>query len=64
MRVIAALVSLLFLFSIVSCETVHEVSKEGGTYIGKGAAAVGGITEGGAEGYTGEVTEEENPYGR
>ena len=53
---------LLFsLLSFFGCETVHEATKKGGEYIGKGTKALGGITEGAAEGYS---DKEENPYNR
>ena len=50
---------------LAGCETVHDTTKEAGTYVGKGMDAAGGVTEGAAEGYGGtEPTQEENPYQR
>ena len=57
-----SVVLLLGLF--IGCETVHDTTKKGGEYIGKGARAVGGISEGAVDGYMGEESPEENPYNR
>ncbi len=58
------LLVLILLISAVGCETVHKTTKKGGEYVGKGTAALGGVTEGAAEGYKGKETSEENPFGR
>ncbi|MCK5215108.1 MAG: hypothetical protein KAR05_07120 [Candidatus Omnitrophica bacterium] len=57
-------VGLLLIAALTGCETVHEGAKAGGTYIGKGTAAVGGVTEGAADGYVGSTKPENNPYNR
>ena len=58
------LILFIFLVFVTGCETVHKTTKKGGEYVGKGTRAVGGITEGAAEGYKGEETSEENPFER
>ena len=68
MKIICKLLMVIFAVSFLGCETVHDTTKGAGTYIGKGADAIGGITEGAAEGYSGTGTDstssEDNPYGR
>jgi len=64
MKTTIPLISIIFIFTIIGCETVHKTTKEAGTYVGKGAHAAGGLTEGAADGVQGKVTDEENPYGR
>ena len=60
-----SLIVVILLSLVVSgCETVHDTTKKGGTYLGKGAAAAGGVSEGAAEAYKGEETKEENPFNR
>ena len=55
----------ILFFFVSGCETVHKSTKQAGTYVGKGIDAVGGVTEGAAEGYKGSTENaEENPYGR
>jgi len=55
----------LFLFSLFGCETVHDAAQKGGSYMGKAADSVGGVTEGAADAYRGgKETSQENPYGR
>lgn len=44
------------------CETVHRGAQEVGKPIGETFKAVGGVTEGAAEGYADEETA--NPYNR
>jgi hypothetical protein len=58
------LLLIFFLFTFLGCETVHEGGKTVGSAIGKGADAIGGITEGAAEEYKGREAPGENPYGR
>jgi len=53
---------ILALFFLLGCETVHKGAQAVGEPIGQGAKAVGGITEGAAEGYSDKQTE--NPYNR
>jgi hypothetical protein len=62
MKVIFVLI-MSFVF-LLGCETVHQGAKEVGKPIGKAASAVGGVSEGATEGYVGQTTSEENPYGR
>ncbi|MCD4779648.1 MAG: hypothetical protein K8S27_03750 [Candidatus Omnitrophica bacterium] len=64
MQRISLFLAVLFALTSAGCETVYEGSKKGGEYIGKGTRAVGGVTEGAADGYVGKETAEENPYGR
>jgi len=49
---------------ITGCETVHQTTQQTGTYVGQGAKAVGGVTEGVTQGYAGTNNSQENPYGR
>lgn len=58
------LVIFISVFTLLGCETVHDGTKKAGTYIGKGVNAAGGLTEGAVDGYVGEETNEENPFGR
>jgi hypothetical protein len=51
-------------FGITGCETVKEGTTAAGTVVGQGADAVGGVTEGAAEGYKGKDVTANNPYGR
>jgi len=53
---------ILALFFLLGCETVHKGAQAVGEPVGQGAKAVGGITEGAAEGYSDKQTE--NPYNR
>ncbi|MCD6135015.1 MAG: hypothetical protein J7J25_05870 [Candidatus Omnitrophica bacterium] len=55
------LLCFLWLFAFLGCETVHQTTQKAGEYVGKGTKALGGITEGAAEGYS---DKEENPYNR
>ena len=64
MRTVKFLVCIFFISLFYGCETAHQVTKETGKVIGEGANVVGGISEGGAEAVQGQVTNEENPYGR
>ncbi len=64
MRFFVGLTVLLSVFILQGCETVHDGTKKAGTYVGKGVSAAGGLTEGAAEGYKGQETSEENPFGR
>jgi len=64
MKLKLSLFLIICFVSFLGCETVHKTTKQAGTYVGKGADAVGGITEGGAEGVKGAETSEENPFGR
>jgi len=52
------------LFFLLGCETVKKTTSAGGEALGKGADALGGISEGGLDGYMGPEDESENPYGR
>ena len=53
------------LFIILGCETIHQTTKQAGTYVGKGMKAAGGVSEGAVGGYMdGTTNKEENPYGR
>lgn len=49
-------------FFFMACEPVHKAAKEVGKPVGAAGKAVGGITEGAAEGYSDKQTE--NPYNR
>ena len=60
-RTVDTLAILAVMLAFLGCETVHQTTKKGGEYIGKGTKALGGITEGAAEGYS---DKEENPYNR
>ena len=64
MNIIIKLFVIMFVVSLFGCQTVHDTAKTGGEYIGKGADAVGGVTEGATEGYVGETPSEENPFER
>ena len=65
MKQITGIIFLFFiLLSLGGCETVYEGSKKGGEVIGKTTRTVGGVTEGAVDGYIGQETPEENPYGR
>lgn len=46
------------------CETVKQGTTTAGTVVGKGADALGGVTEGAVEGYSGAGEDKENPYNR
>jgi len=64
-KTIQALCLGVLLFSLFGCETVHDAAKKGGSYMGKAANSVGGVTEGAADAYRGgSETPQENPYGR
>jgi len=64
MKIFISILSILFLCTFLGCETVHDGTKKVGNVVGKGADAFGGLTEGAAEGMQGDITPEENPYGR
>ena len=49
---------------IMGCETVKKGTTASGNVVGKGADAIGGVTEGAAEGYKGKDVTANNPYGR
>lgn len=49
-------------FFLMACEPVHKAAQEVGKPVGAAGKAVGGITEGAAEGYSDKQTE--NPYNR
>ncbi len=57
---------LIMLSALLSgCATVHQTAKDAGYPVGQGMRAVGGITEGAAEGYQYDSTSNtNNPYGR
>ncbi|MCR4336810.1 MAG: hypothetical protein NUV91_03290 [Candidatus Omnitrophica bacterium] len=55
---------LLGSFLITGCETVKKGTTTAGKAVGQGADAVGGITEGAAEGYKSKDATADNPYGR
>ena len=57
-------ICVLLLFFAAGCETVHKATSAAGEAGGRGAAAIGGITEGAAEGYKGRDVTADNPYGR
>ena len=46
----------------MACEPVHKAAQEVGKPVGAATKAVGGVTEGAAEGYSDKQTE--NPYNR
>ena len=65
MKTIQSLCLGLFLFLLFGCETVHDAAQKGGSYVGKAADSVGGVTEGAADAYRGgPATPQENPYER
>ena len=49
-------------FFLIACEPVHKAAQEVGKPVGAAGKAVGGITEGAAEGYSDKQVE--NPYNR
>ncbi|MCK9614646.1 MAG: hypothetical protein M0R48_03975 [Candidatus Omnitrophica bacterium] len=49
-------------FFLMACEPVHKAAQEVGKPVGAATKAVGGVTEGAAEGYSDKQTE--NPYNR
>ncbi|MFA5272076.1 MAG: hypothetical protein WC412_07060 [Candidatus Omnitrophota bacterium] len=53
---------ILALFFLLGCETVHKGAQAVGEPVGQAGKAVGGITEGAAQGYS--DTQTENPYNR
>jgi Sec-independent protein translocase protein TatA len=53
---------IFIIFLLIGCETVHKGAQEVGKPIGQATKAVGGVTEGAAEGYSNKQTE--NPYNR
>lgn len=52
----------ILIIFFTGCETVHQTTQQAGTYVGQGAKAVGGVTEGVTQGYAGDS--QGNPYGR
>ena len=64
MKYLIGVLVFLATINLTSCETVKKGTTAAGTAVGKGADAVGGVTEGGAEGYKGKDVTANNPYGR
>ncbi|MDP2653082.1 MAG: hypothetical protein Q8Q08_03515 [Candidatus Omnitrophota bacterium] len=64
MKSLLIVLSLVATMGVMGCETVKEGTTAAGTAVGKGADAVGGVTEGAAEGYKGKDVTANNPYGR
>jgi hypothetical protein len=54
--------SMIASFLLMACETVHKGAQAVGKPVGEASKAVGGVTEGAAEGYSDKQTE--NPYNR
>ncbi|MCK9573843.1 MAG: hypothetical protein M0R20_05570 [Candidatus Omnitrophica bacterium] len=54
--------SMIASFFLMACEPVHKAAQEVGKPVGAATKAVGGVTEGAAEGYSDKQTE--NPYNR
>jgi len=48
---------IFIIFLLIGCETVHKGAQEVGKPIGQETKAVGGVTEGAAEGYSNKQTE-------
>ncbi len=55
---------LIFCVFCVGCETVEKAGHSAGDVVGKTTDTFGSVTEGALDGYVGETTSEENPYGR
>ena len=55
------LIMTMFLF-LMACEPVHKAAQEVGKPVGAATKAVGGVTEGAADGYSNKQAE--NPYNR
>jgi hypothetical protein len=49
-------------FFLMACEPVHKAAQEVGRPVGAATKAVGGVTEGAADGYSNKQAE--NPYNR
>lgn len=64
MKKIVAITMIMGMISFAGCEAVHNTTEKAGTEVGKGARAIGGFSEGVAEGVKGTETKAENPYGR
>lgn len=56
------ILSIIMPLFLMACEPVHKAAQEVGKPVGAAGKAVGGITEGAAEGYSDKQTE--NPYNR
>jgi hypothetical protein len=63
-RNIPFVVLIIFTIALCGCETVRKAGETTGEVVGEGANTLGTVTEGGAGAVQGEVTSEENPYGR
>ncbi len=64
MRIFFVIIILIGAAGLNGCETVKEGATATGSVVGKGADAIGGVTEGAAEGYKGKDVTADNPYGR
>lgn len=64
MRLFLAIFLSVGIACAAGCETVKKGATATGKVVGEGADVVGGVTEGAAEGYKGEDSTANNPYGR
>lgn len=64
MRPLIVIFTIVGTLSCYGCETVKQGTTAAGNAVGKGADAIGGVTEGAAEGYKGKDVTANNPYGR
>ena len=59
-----ALLAAISLLIFIGCETTQKAGEEVGKPLGKSFKSLGGVSDGALEGYMGQESEEDNPYGR
>ena len=63
MRLIA-IIMVISVLCFIGCETTQKAGEEVGKPIGKSFKSLGGVSDGALEGYMGQESDEDNPYGR
>ena len=64
MRIFFVMILFMGIACVSGCATVKKGTTAAGSVVGQWADAIGGVTEGAAEGYKGEDATANNPYGR